>query len=323
MNQPSTPFRAVIIGWVGAVCLLTALASSAKAQSVSVLTWPSRHAASSAAQSPELAPYLPMLRASINRMPEASLVKLALAQAGGAGMSASEADRLNALISQRYTAIAASPLFKNVPSALGYCFAEAQPGNGQAFLYRPADSNAHTPVLVFLHGYGGSFLLYPYQLSAWFPDHIILCPAYGTDPSALPATYLNECLAAASAQLKHPLSQPTLAGISAGGFGASRLYVLRPATYRQLIVIAAYPPDDAYKAWPRSARAAFLVGAQEDYVKSGEFAAFSKVLASGSSRFQSTVIPKAGEFFMLTHPAETRRSLESWLRRTDFPARPN
>ncbi|HEY9248340.1 MAG TPA: alpha/beta hydrolase, partial [Rariglobus sp.] len=148
----------------------------------------------------------------------------------------------------------------------------------------------------------------------WFPDHLILCPSYGVDPSDLPAAYLAECLAAASARLKHPLAHPALLGLSAGGFGATRVYAADPSSYRQLIVMAAYPPDDAFRAWPGSARAGWLVGEREDYVRDGGFAAYAKSLAARSTRFQSRVIPKADHFFLLTHPAETRRQLQAWLK---------
>jgi pimeloyl-ACP methyl ester carboxylesterase len=296
-------------------CILFSLwlANSLPAQSVTPLTWPTRHAAPPASDTPEVAPYLPLLRASIGRLPESALVNLALMQSSALGLSDADARQLSELVTRRYAAIAASPVFKNIPSSLGYCLSETRPRQGFALLYQPRQSNAQTPVLLFLHGYGGSFLWYQHQLAEWFPDHIILCPAYGIAPSEIPAAYLNECLAAAASRLKHPLAKPTLIGLSAGGFGAVRVYAAQPASYKNLIVMAAYPPDDAFRAWPKSARSGWLVGAREYYVKDGGFAAYSRSLAARSTRYEGVVIPDAGHFFLLTHPADSQKALRTWL----------
>lgn len=285
----------------------------AHAQEVLTLTWPTRNAAPPPSSSSEGAAYLPLARAAAARLPESAVVSLALGQSSALGLASSDAGKLNDLVSRRYARIAASPIFKTVPSSLNYCLSETRPARGLALLYRPRETNAQTPVLLFLHGYGGSFLWYQHQLAEWFPDHLILCPAYGIDPSDITAAYITESLAAASARLKHPLAKPTLIGLSAGGFGATRVYAANPAPYAQLIVMAAYPPDESYKAWPKTARSAWLVGALEYYVKDGGFATYSKSLATRSARYQSAIIPKADHFFLLTHPVETRKALTPWL----------
>jgi hypothetical protein len=284
-----------------------------RAQEVVRVSWPTRSAAAPPTGA-EAAVYMPMLRAGVARLPESNVVSLALAQSAALGLSEADAAKLNALISRRYAAIAASPIFKTVPSALGYCFSETRPTEGRALLYRPAKTDAKTPVIMFLHGYGGAFLWYQHQLAEWFPDHIILCPAYGIDPSSIPAAYLNECLAAAAVKLNHSLSKPVLVGLSAGGFGATRVYAANPSPYRELIVMAAYPPDDAFRRWPKTARAGFLVGEREYYVKDGGFADYSRSLGARSAFYQGVVIPKADHFFVLTHPTETRRQLQVWVK---------
>lgn len=298
--------------------LITALAvfctTVIHAQEVLRLSWPTRHASPPPDAGAPSAVYLPLLRASVARLPESGVVTLALTQSSALGLSESEAAQIGELVSRRYAAIAASPVFKNVPSTLTYCLSETRPTRGLALLYRPARTNAQTPVIVFLHGYGGAFLWYQHQLAEWFPDHLILCPAYGLDPSDISPAYLAESLAAASAQLKHPLAPPTLIGLSAGGFGATRAYAARPAPWRRLVVMAAYPPDDAFRAWPKSARSSWLVGETEYYVKDGGFAAYSKSLAARSTQHEGVVILKAGHFFLLTHPRETQRALQRWLK---------
>jgi pimeloyl-ACP methyl ester carboxylesterase len=241
------------------------------------------------------------------------VVNLALMQSSALGLGAEDGEKLGELVRRRYALIAADPRFKTIPTTLEYCFSEARPRTGMALMYRPERTNAQTPVLLFVHGYGGSFLWYLHQLAEWFPDHIIVAPSYGIDPSDISRTYLDECLREASVRFKHPLAKPSLIGLSAGGFGATRVYATGPSPYRQLIVMAAYPPDESFRAWPKSARAGFLVGALEYYVKDGGFAAYSKSLAARSAWYQSAVIPKADHFFLLTHPVETRKILKTWL----------
>lgn len=298
--------------WVFSIFVI-ALAGDGTAQEVLRLTWPTRHAAPSAAAAPEVAPYLPFLRAGADRMPESAVVNLALTQSSALGLSSDDAEKLRAHVNRRYQRIAADPLFGKTPSTLAYCFAAARPTHGLALAYRPEKTDAQTPVILFLHGYGGSFLWYLHQLAEWFPRHIILAPAHGVDTSEIAGVYLDECMRTAATRLGHPLAKPALVGLSAGGFGATRVYVKTPTIYRQLVVIAAYPPDEAFRAWPRMAHAGFVVGEREYYVKDGGFAAYAKSLAARSSRFQSAVIPEADHFFMLTHAGATERVLRSWL----------
>lgn len=293
--------------------LTIACAHIAQAQEVLRLSWPTRHAAPPASDTPEAAFYLPFMRESVKRLPESAVVARALAQAAALGLTKVDPGKIGDLVSHRYALIATHPVFKDVPSALGYCLSETRPNQGLALLYCPQDARADTPVLVFVHGYGGSFLWYLHQLAEWYPNHLILCPAYGIDPSAIPAIYIDECLRAAATQLKHPLAKPTLIGLSAGGFGVTRIYAANPKPYRQLIVMAAYPPDESFRAWPRTARAGWIVGELEDYVKDGGFAAYSKSLAARSARYESVVIPHADHFFLLTHPVETQKALRSWI----------
>jgi len=283
-------------------------------QEVLSLSWPTRNAAPPASSTPQDALYLQALRTAVASMSEANVVSLALTQSSSLGLSQADAAKLRELVSRRYAAIASSPVFKNVSSSLGYCLSENRPRQGLALLFRPSHTDEHTPVLVFVHGYGGSFLWYQHQLAEWFPDHLILCPAYGIDTSDMSATYLNESLAAAAARLKHPLAKPTLIGLSAGGFGMTRVYAANPTSWRQLVVMAAYPPDDAFHSWPKTTRASFLSGEQEYYVKDGGFASYVKSLASRSAYVQGVVIPHADQFFLLSHPIETRHQLQTWLK---------
>lgn len=279
------------------------------AQQVIQLAWPTRHAASPAEVPPEAAEYLPMLRASAAYLPESTIVAMALSQSSALGLDEAQAQKLGALVAKRYERIEADPRFKDIPSALGYCFSEKRPSQGQALVCVPRGATAQTPVMLFIHGYGGSFLWYAHQLAEWFPDRIIICPAYGISPANIPAQYVGECLAATAKRIGHPLSTPTIVGLSAGGFGAARLYTTSPAGYRRLVVIGAYPPDDVIPRWPKTAQAGFVVGSLEDYVQNGAFAARARSLSTRSAGVRTAVIAGADHFFLITHPEQTRKTL--------------
>jgi hypothetical protein len=84
---------------------------------------------------------------------------------------------------------------------LSYCYSQEKPTNGLALLYRPKLSNSQTPCLLFLHGYGGSFLWSQHLLAEAFPDYIIICPAYGISSASVPAAFVTECIEAVERRL--------------------------------------------------------------------------------------------------------------------------
>ena len=73
--------------------------------------------------------------------------------------------------------IDADPLFSNAPSQLAYCFSPKKPNEGRANLYLPTKVDENTPTILFLHGFGGSFLFYQHFLVSTFPEFMIICPA--------------------------------------------------------------------------------------------------------------------------------------------------
>jgi len=174
-----------------------------------------------------------------------------------------------------------------------------------------------TPCLVFLHGYGGSFLWSQHLLVEAFPDHIVICPAYGISPAVLPAAYLAECMAATEQMMGHAIAQPSLIGFSAGGFGAARVYAGAPDRFRGVIVLAAYPPEDTLNRFEKRMTAHFLAGSREAYVASGQFARCIRSLQSRGARIESRTLQDADHFFLLSRREETLKIIRSWL---DSPA---
>ena len=125
-------------------------------------------------------------------------------------------------MTRKYQLISEDPIFSKVPSALPYCFAATKPKHGMATVYIPNKVTPKTNVILFLHGYGGSFAFYSKFLAETFPEHVIICPAYGISCSYITSAYLRECLLAVNRELNVGLKKPLLIGLSAGGFGGFR-----------------------------------------------------------------------------------------------------
>lgn len=299
-------FRLVVLLWFTAI--------SGGSQEVIQLTWPTRSAAQPVTLAPAAAAYLPTFRAALGVLPESSIVALALSQPAFLGLTPTDAQSLQAQVGERYRQIGIDPVFKLAPSALPYCFAERTPTNGLALLYQPKDCTSNTPSLLFLHGYGGSFLWYQHLLAEMFPDRIIICPAYGISPATIPVAYVNECVRAAERHLGQRIAAPALVGLSAGGFGAARLYAHAPELFSSLTLIASYPPADILPRFRAGMDVFAISGGNEDYVRSGLFRRSLESIRSKAATVQFEVLPNANHYFLLARREETMKLLRSWLK---------
>ena len=306
------------LGRVGMHCSLLVVGmvlcyGGAEAQEVLRVTWATRHASRPAALQKPAADLLPAFRAALSILPESNIVAMALSQPALLGLTEAEAARLRPLCTERYGLIQKDASFRKAPSALPYCYSEQTPTQGLASVYRPKNSSARTPCIVFLHGYGGSFLWSQHLLVEAFPDHIVICPAYGISSAMIPAAYLAECMGAMEQTLGHAIARPSLIGLSAGGFGAARVYAGAPDRFRGLIVLSAYPPEDTISKFDKRMTAYFLAGSREPYVASGQFARCIRSLQSRGARIESRTLQDADHFFLLSRREETLKIIRSWL----------
>jgi hypothetical protein len=279
------------------------LTLSASAAEVLQVTWPTQHGAPPPVVSGQAAQFLPAFRTALKNLPEGMIVALALTQPALLGLTPEHSQTLRPLVAARYQAISESETYRNAPSALGYCYSPFKAENGLASVHVPDGHRPDSPVIVFLHGYGGSFLWYQHFLAEHFPSCLIICPAYGITPSAMPVAYLTECLAAVEKRLGQPLKvKPWLLGLSAGGFGACRVYNDLPDRFTGLICIAAHP----LSRQDGRTNSHFIAGGDEFFVKNGQF----QRLVGAAKSF---VVKGAGHFFLLTHEHESVAKLNEWL----------
>ncbi len=251
---------------------------------------------------PKVMAWMPAFRLALGSVPEETTVNLALAQPALLGLTMEQAKQLQPLVAEQYRQMAASAVYQKAPSLLGYCFSEKTPAHGLANVQVPDGWTAESPVLVFLHGYGGSFLWYQHYLARHFPKHLIICPAWGLSPAKISPTYLSECLKAVETRLDLRIRAPWLLGLSAGGFGVLQAAAALPESFAGVICMAAYPVTQP----PKQPLHFFIAGSDEPFVTSGHF---SKVTAGTKTHR----VKGAGHFFMLTHEAETVKSLHDWM----------
>jgi predicted esterase len=288
--------------------LLTTL-PFAQAREVVSLTWPTRHASPPPNLPMQTAEWLPAFRLALATLPESATVALSLSQPALLGLSPDAAAQLQPLVAKRYVTIASDAAYSKATSALPYCFSAQRPTHGRASLYIPDNTSAGTDVIVFLHGYGGSFLWYQHYLSEIFPQSIIIAPAYGIATASVPSEYITESIQAAERHLGFSLPRPKLVGLSAGGFSACRVFARRPDSFASLIILAAYPPSDSLSTLPRGHTLRFLAGQKDSFVLDGSWDQARRQLSARRVTAQFTTLPKADHFFLLTHPSETA----AWL----------
>lgn len=306
-------------GWLSLrVCAVLAAAAAlaslpqASAQELVTVTWPTKLASEPPDLPDSLMNFMPAFRTGLAMMTEDQAITLALSQPSLLGLDPKVAAALQQRALERYRLINADPLFSKAQSALPYCYSEQTPTSGQASVYLPKNATDKTPVFVFLHGDGGSFIWYQHLLAEVFPDHIIICPAYGVTPAYIPPDYVTECLDAVTKKLGHALAPPKLIGLSAGGFSACRVYTKAPSKFPALLVIAAYPPEETLPLFTKKMNATFIAGGTEPYVTDKTFQNAMDALHAQGVQMHSTIIPDADHFFLLFHKDETMELLGKW-----------
>jgi predicted esterase len=286
---------------------------AATASEVVRLDWPTSHASPSPKFSQEAASVLPAFRVVLSTVQEATIVTFALSQPAMLGLTKAQADMLTPLVAARYRILATSSIYSNTPTLLPYCYQTTRPTNGLASLYIPNGASPDSPVIVFLHGFGGSFFWYQHWLSESFPEHIILCPAYGISAATISSAYVSEAMAAASMRLGFKLNRPSLLGLSAGGVGACRVFTVDSAKFSRLICLGTLPPEETLQRFPKNGVVRFLSGSNEPFVVSGQLARSVQSIKRTGPDTDTQIVPNADHFFLLTHPMQTIESMRKWL----------
>ncbi len=282
------------------------------AQQVIQIRWPTKYAAAPVSFGELPLPLAATIRMGISSLPEETVVSAGLLQGESLGLAAEDAAKLRRLFSDYYVRVRQSQLFKEAPSALAYCYAERKPAEGLATVYLPSKVSNRSRMIIFLHGYGGSLLAYVHFLAVTFPNHVIVCPAYGVSCAEAPVSYVLEAQQAVAKRLKTSFDKPLLMGLSAGAFGAARIYCEKPEVFQRLVCIAAYPPPDTLKKYNKTMEVRFMCGSQEVYATNGYFQQQMAAIKPKVKSLDWKIIAGAGHFFLLSHEQDTWKALLPW-----------
>ena len=283
-----------------------------EAAEVEAIAWDTRHAAPVAKLEGKQKGLLPLIRLGVSALDESQVMQLTFLGGAALGLPTEKARSLHTLLAKRYRDIANDRIFSSASSALAYCYSAAKPDKGFASVYIPDSPAAKSNVILFLHGYGGSFTFYQHYLASAFPDHVIICPAYGISCGDVPSAYLQECMDAVSEKLGFQVKRPVLMGLSAGGFGGFREYAKRPRSYAGFVCLAAYPPQGVVSRSPRDGRIRLVAGGDEHFVKNNLLRRLELSLKRRTADYSSCLIPDQDHFFMLSAEKNTKKILQEW-----------
>jgi len=229
------------------------------------------------------------------------------------GLNRESADRLYGNLDQVYRDISKDPLLQKIPSALPYCLADRRPAQGHYFAYYPTTIAENTPVIVFLHGFGGNFLFYTHLLKEEFPDAVILVPSWSGSWYDGTMQYLEDMYQDVRRRMPVSIGRPWLMAISAGGPAGFRLYQERPQSFSCLVSIASAPPR-AVVPKLRNDSEIFMINGKDDL--GFRIAAVESIAAQLSARlprFRLHVVD-GDHYFLLSHREETFREIKAFLR---------
>ena len=266
--------------------------------------------------SPELEPLARMMQAGVERLPEGTLLQIALAStARRERLTEEQIAALGGGFREVYASIAADPAFTAVASALSQAVSRDLQRPGHYFLYRPPEVTAQTPSIVFLHGFGGNFQFYMYLLKSAFPDHIVICPSYGMFWHRSGLQFLDEVLTDAERRLQLNLVRPWLMSISAGGPASFAFYNAAPDRYRGLICIATCPAPADVRQAQADLVLLMLNGVQDDRYPVELARLVLEPLRDRVKTLELRELPEADHFFILTRSQETFDIIKDFIAR--------
>jgi pimeloyl-ACP methyl ester carboxylesterase len=297
--------------------LLWAFALTGFAQSVQTLQWPTKYAAKPPTNLD--ARWLATFRVGLSSITEAQAVGLSGPAAQALGLPQEQAGRLQRLLVPLYDQIKQDDVFKSTRSALPFCYSEATPTNGFATVYFPEKLDTNKAPIIFLHGYGGSFLWPVYLLARTFPDRLIIAPAYGLSGANIHPLYLQQAMRATQEALKldELPGKPVLIGLSAGGTGVMQIYGARAINYTGAICLATYPPSEMTRSFRAGHKLGFICGSKEFYVQNQMLAKGIDALQQRGASVTHQVLKNADHFFFAEFPLATEELLQAAVKRLE------
>ena len=254
-----------------------------------------------------------LFQAGGNLIPEDTLVKsVVLMGTSQIGLTSKETQELYANLDQVYGSISSDALFKDVGSALPYCLADKRAKHGHYFAYYPDKVTDDTQVIVFLHGFGGNFLLYTYLLKEELPSAIVLLPSWSSSWQDGTMQYLDDMYKDARRKRSLSIRKPCLMAISAGGPAGFRIYNEHPDRFSCYVSLASAPPLASVPALKEDLKILMVNGTQDSGFRISHVQSIASKLAERLPHFEFHVVD-GDHFFLLSKREETFRVIKAFF----------
>jgi len=244
-------------------------------------------------------------------VPNSAWASLLLDGKAGAG------SKLAKQMKRAYAEMSAEPAMKRLLNerTLGRALMARSSDQGHYYCRHVPDS----PVVVFLHGYGGNFLFYIWMLKRLLPACTLVHPSCGIDWLKRSATENTQCVADLLDDLQRKtgtdLANVWLAGISDGGRAAFDIAAQCPERFRGLICIASSPDIQTMKSHslPRGYPVLMIHGTEDDRFPIEACSANASLLMQAGVDLRFVIIEQGSHFFLLSSPEKIESALRSFV----------
>lgn len=152
-----------------------------------------------------------------------------------------QAARLRGLVLDQYRDMNEDQAFPPLGSVMGFAYADRDVGH--LYVFAPPGGTSNRPVLIFLHGSGGSFKAYFhifYELAKG-QNMVLVCPSFGFGNwhQAGGVEAIDRAYEYATGPLGGSPDRVYLAALSNGGRGATRALAAHPDRYAGVVFVSA------------------------------------------------------------------------------------
>lgn len=263
-----------------------------------------------------------------NLLPEADLLRLAftLAPLVDRILTRQQGRALRQWTSEIYAQVNQDRQFRALGSVLPLVSGAAwSAGSGHGLLYVPPglDRSRPAPILVFLHGSGGSFQAYSWILSGVANElgMVVAAPSGGLGwwPAEKIERVIEQTLADAAREVPIDPRAVHLLGLSNGGLGVSRAGRLLSPKLASLTFLCpvldegATNSDDFLRQW-RGRPIQLLSGALDDRIPAAYLATHAALWQAAEIRLRQRVVADGDHFLIFNQRQLVVQQLVEWLR---------
>ncbi len=238
------------------------------------------------------------------------------------GRSLSQSLRLSRLFASTYSSLLLDSRFRKLPSAAASTLAPEVLTEGHGFVSIPAQIDATTQDILYLHGYGGNMLYNLWQLSQLFPKDILLLPSWSLgwparndENVARVSGYLGEFISAVQSHFDIQIPAPWLVALSGGGPIAFGVAAANPQGLRGLVAVATSAGNAQGLRYPEGFPILMISGTQDPWFPIDDARGEFQNLKTQGIEVQMVEI-NDDHYLFLSSPQKLRRIIEQFRDQT-------